>query len=184
MACRRIDQDRAVIYCWFFCEVTVLCLVGVCLWLSLTPRNPCFLISAAHLPPSNSTGNRTAAASLFVHLRIFNPNNHMGIDYSSIGLKLYFNGGVVAADSTSAFHQGYKNTTCLHMLISASKEFWKAMNSSSNMDFTLRLETAFSFRIIKWRTKVRHLEREERFSEACIRSQRDCFSLKLKQSSL
>lgn len=138
-------------------------LVGVALWLSLTPRNPRFTISAAHFifPPLNSTTNHTATDALVVSLQIFNPNSHMGIDYSGITFKLYAGSGVVAANSTPGFRQGYKNTALFHMPIQTNLELW---NASSNVDFMVRLETAFRFRIIKWRTKVRHIAREQRFS--------------------
>ncbi|XP_057811256.1 uncharacterized protein LOC131025478 [Salvia miltiorrhiza] len=155
MAWRRVDQDRLVIYYWFFCEVTVVSLVGVALWLSLTPRNPRFTISAAHFPQLNHT------TSLVICMKIFNPNNHMGIDYSGISFKLYAAGGVIAANSTPGFRQGYKNITLFHMPIQTTQELW---NASSDVDFMLSLETAFRFRIIKWRTKIRHIVRQQRFS--------------------
>lgn len=167
MSRRRLDRDQFVIFFWLFCEVTVLSLVGVVLWLSLTPRNPRFTISDAHFPPLNHTAHANASLPsnpVVVHLQIFNPNNHMGIDYSGINFKLYAGDGVVGANSTSAFHQGYKNTTLFQMPIQASQEFWRAMNASPSVDFIVRVETAFRFRIIKWQTKVHHVAHEVRLS--------------------
>lgn len=162
MSRRRLDRDQFVIFFWLFCEVTVLILVGVVLWLSLTPRNPRLTISDAHFPSLNLT---KANLPVVVHLQIFNPNNHMGIDYRGINFKLYTGDVVVSVNSTSAFYQGYKNTTLFQMPIHASQEFWHAMNATSSIDFIVRVETAFRFRIIKWRTKIHYVAHEARFSQ-------------------
>lgn len=170
MSRRRLDRDQFVIAFWLFCEVTVLSLVGVVLWLSLTPRNPRLTISDAHFPSLNLTSHTprpNASLPVVVHLQIFNPNNHMGIDYRGIKFKLYTGDGVgvVGANSTSAFYQGYKNTTLFQMPVQASQEFWHAMNATSSIDFIVRVETAFRFRIIKWQTKIHHVAHEARFSQ-------------------
>lgn len=130
------------------------------LWLSFTPRHPHFAILAAGFPPLNSTNASATNNSieLVVDLQIFNPNNHVGIDYSGIILKLYMGDGVVGSNSAPAFYQGYKNTTLFHMQI-------QAMNATSYVDFTVRVETAFRFQIIKWQTKVHHVAHEKRFTK-------------------
>lgn len=160
MAWRRLDQDRLVIYYWFFCEVSVVSLVGVALWLSLTPRNPRLTIS-----------HTTTTTSIVVCLKIFNPNSHMGIDYSGISFKLYTSSGVIAANSTSGFRQGYKNTTLFHMPMQTKQKLW---NASSDVGFKLRVETAFRFRIIKWRTRVHQIACEQRYGKASIKGTAKC----------
>ncbi|KAI3456409.1 hypothetical protein Pfo_013072 [Paulownia fortunei] len=169
MVRRKLDKSRLGIYCWFFCVVTVLSLAGVVAWLSLTPKNPYFRISDARFPAIDSNNHSTHRNlsvpndSLIFDLEIFNPNKRMGIYYSGISLELYSGGGVVGTNSTPAFYQGHKNTTLLQILIHASQEFWQAMNGG-NIDFTIRVETAVMFRIIKWKTKLHQIAYEEEFS--------------------
>lgn len=173
MVRRKIDRNQLGIYYWFFCVATVLSLAGVVSWLSLTPKNPVFRISDAHLPALDFSKNHSAHSnasvpnkSLFFDLEIFNPNTRMGIYYSGISLEFYSNGGAIGRNSTPAFYQGYNNTTLLHIVIHSDQEFRQTANGG-NQDF-IRVTTTVVFRIIKWKTKLRQIAYEEQLSKEKI----------------
>ncbi|KAG8385698.1 hypothetical protein BUALT_Bualt03G0072200 [Buddleja alternifolia] len=175
MVHRRLDKARFDISCWFFCVITVLSLAGVVAWLSLTPKNPCFRISDIHFPVLNSKNYTTHSNvsvpnnSLMFNLQVSNPNKRMGIYYSGISLSLYGGGGIAGANSTPGFYQQHKNTTVFAIMVRATQGFWQGMNGG-DMDFAVRVETAVRFRIIKWNTKLRHIEHEEIFNNVRISS--------------
>ncbi|KAL3850840.1 hypothetical protein ACJIZ3_012722 [Penstemon smallii] len=165
---RRFDEDLGI-YCWFFCVVTILSLLGVVAWLSLIPRNPRFRISNVNFPslnPGNISTTRNVSVqnnSLLFGLEIYNPNERMGIYYNSISLHLYRAGGVIGTNSTPGFYQGYKDTTLVKLLIRNNQEFWQERRGGG-VEFTVRVETEVRFRIIKWKTKMRRIEYEASFS--------------------
>ncbi|KAL6573889.1 hypothetical protein OROHE_001431 [Orobanche hederae] len=174
MVAKKITKSQLGMYFWFFCVVTVLCLAGVVVWLSLNPKNPNIRISNLHFPPArdskNQSSHRNASVSvqnesIIIDLEIFNPNKRMGIYYSVISLELYRSGGVVGTNSIPAFYQGYKNTMMLRIPIHAGREFWQGVNG---MDFTVRVETDVKFRIIKWKTKLHRIVYEEQFRKVKI----------------
>ncbi|GER52981.1 late embryogenesis abundant protein [Striga asiatica] len=177
MATKKNSKSEQGLYFWFFCVFTVLCLAGVVAWLSLTPKNPNFEISAARLHASDHDNRlshhnatvRVPNSSVTFELRIFNPNKRMGIYYDPISLELYGKSRVfMGRNSTPGFYQGYKNYTVYEIVVRSGREFWKGIDNGGDLEFVVRVKTNVRFKIIKWKTKARRVVHEEQFNKASI----------------
>ncbi|XP_038895943.1 uncharacterized protein LOC120084116 [Benincasa hispida] len=165
-AAKRYSNCERSIYIWFLQVLTILGLVSLAIWATLTPKTPIFTISNMDLKPyQNDTILARNSSSLALNVTISNTNRMVGIFFDELNITIGCkNESIIGSRSwsrsVSGFYLGHKSSDLEEVDLGVENN---GLLLCGNVDYYLRvrLETGVRYKIMWFKTKHRGLVFED-----------------------